>query len=52
MELTPDIMTSLMTFAQQHPEELNKVVAIVQAQGTPLEKLLDAVNTIFQEIDS
>jgi type VI protein secretion system component VasK len=52
MEITPEIMTSLMTFAQEHPEELNKVVAIVQAQGAPLEKLLDAVNTIFQEIDS
>ncbi len=50
MEITPDIMTSFMTLAQEHPEELGKVVAIVQAQGEPLDKLLKAVNSIHQEM--
>jgi hypothetical protein len=50
MEITPDIMTSFMTLAQEHPEELAKVVAIVQAQGEPLDRLLEAVNTIHDEM--
>jgi hypothetical protein len=39
-----------MTLAQEHPEELAKVVAIVQAQGEPLDRLLEAVNTIHDEM--
>jgi len=50
MEITPDIMTSFMTLAQEHPEELARVVAIVQAGGTPLDKLFEAVNAIYAEI--
>jgi hypothetical protein len=52
MEITPDIMTSFMTLAQEHPEELAKVVAIVQAQGEPLDELLKAVNTIHEKMQA
>ena len=48
MEITPDLMTSFMTLAQEHPEELAKVVAIVQAQEEPLDKLFEAVNSIYE----
>jgi hypothetical protein len=52
MEITPDIMTSFMALAQEHPEELAKVVAIVQAQGEPLDELFKAVNSIYDEMQS
>lgn len=50
MDITPDIMTAFMTLAQEHPEELARVIAIVQAGGKPLDKLFEAVNTIYTKI--